>query len=179
MDAARAVRKGDLMKRVTIVRKGAAAQAFKADKARFDADLAAYASGAAERAKAAVEKQFAAVSERIPGLALGADGLWHKVLVAGSGAKPAAGSTVRILYTLTLADGRRLDSTADRGNEPLEFRLAGGQVIPGFDKAVAAMSYGERRIVVIPPELGYGSRGAGGVVPPDAVLVFEIELLRL
>ena len=178
MDAVRAIRKGDLMKRVTIARKGAKAASFKADKARFDADLAAYASGAAERAKAAVDKQFAAVKDRIPGMSLGADGLWRKSLTAGSGAKPAAGSTVRILYTLTLADGRRLDSTADRGNQPLEFRLGGGQVIPGFDKAVAAMSYGERCMVAIPPELGYGSRGAGGVVPPNAVLVFEIELLR-
>ncbi|HOZ71246.1 MAG TPA: peptidylprolyl isomerase [Spirochaetales bacterium] len=178
MDAVRSIRKGDAMTRVTVARKGAKARAFKADKARFDADLRAYASGAAERAKAGVEGQFAAVKARIPGLALGADGLWYKALAAGNGAKPATGSMVRILYTLTLADGRRLDSTADRGNEPLEFRLGGGQVIPGFDKAVSAMSYGERRVVVIPPELGYGSRGAGGVVPPDAVLVFEIELLK-
>ncbi|PKL25757.1 MAG: peptidylprolyl isomerase [Spirochaetae bacterium HGW-Spirochaetae-3] len=179
MQAVQSIRKGDAMSSVRIVRKGAKAAAFKADKAKFDADIKSFASKAGERAKAALEPQYSAVKARIPGLAAGSDGLLYKILEAGDGRRPAPGTQVRILYTLTLSDGKKIDSTADRGNEPFEFKLAGGQVIPGFDAAVAAMSYGERRVVVIPPEMGYGARGAGGVVPGNAVLVFEIELLGL
>jgi len=177
MDTVKAIRKGDAMTTVRIVRKGTKASAFKADKARFDADIKAYAAKAGERAKAALQQQYTAIDKRIPGLAAGSDGLRFKVLKKGTGSKPAAGSQVRILYTLTLSDGKKLDSTADRNNEPFSFTLGAGKVIPGFDKAVAAMAYGERRVVVIPPELGYGSAGAGGVVPGNALLVFEIELL--
>ncbi|MBU0927246.1 MAG: peptidylprolyl isomerase [Spirochaetes bacterium] len=177
MPAVLAIRKGDAMNSVRIVRKGAGAAAFKADKTRFDAAVKAHYAGAGDRAKAASEAQVAAVKARIPGLGPGGDGLLHKVLKTGAGSRPAKGSQVRILYTLTLSDGRKVDSTADRGNEPFEFKLGAGQVIPGFDAAVAAMAYGERRVVVIPPELGYGARGAGGAVPGNSVLVFEIELL--
>lgn len=177
MSVVQAIKKGDAMQTVRIVRKGARAAAFKADRARFDADVKAYGANAADRAKAALEPQYSAIKARIPGLAADSAGLLFKVIRAGTGARPAAGSTVRILYTLTLADGRKLDSTADRNGEPLAFTLGARQVIPGFEAAVAAMAAGERRIVVIPPELGYGAKGAGGVVPPNAVLVFEIELL--
>ncbi len=177
MDAVKAIRKGDAMTSVRIVRKGTKATAFKADKASFDAAIKAYAAKAGERAKAALETQYKAIQSRIPGLETGSDGLRFKILKKGNGSKPAAGSQVSILYTLTLADGKKIDSTADRKNEPFSFKLAAGAVIPGFDAAVAAMNYGEKRVVVIPPELGYGSAGAGGVVPGNALLVFEIELL--
>lgn len=177
MSVVQAIRKGDQMQSVRIVRKGARAAAFKPDKARFDADIKAYGAKAGERAKAALEPQYTAIKARIAGLAEAPGGLLFKVIRAGTGARPASGSTVRILYTLTLADGKKLDSTADRNNEPLSFTLGARQVIPGFEAAVAAMAAGERRVVVIPPELGYGSSGAGGVVPPNAVLVFDIELL--
>lgn len=177
MSAVQAIRKGDAMQSVRIVRKGARAAAFKPDKARFDADIKAYSAKAGERARAALEPQYSAIRARITGLAEAPGGLLFKVLKTGSGARPASGSTVRILYTLTLADGKKLDSTADRNNDPLSFTLGARQVIPGFEAAVAAMAAGERRIVVIPPELGYGANGAGGVVPPNAVLVFDIELL--
>jgi peptidylprolyl isomerase len=177
MSVVQAIKKGDAMQSVRIVRKGSPATAFKADKARFDADAKAYGAKASDRAKAALEPQYTAIKARMDGLAVDSNGLLFKVIRAGTGARPAAGSTVRILYTLTLADGRKLDSTADRNNEPLSFTLGARQVIPGFEAAVAAMAAGERRVVVIPPELGYGASGAGGVVPPNAVLVFEIELL--
>jgi len=177
MSIAQAIKKGDAMQSVRIVRKGAKAAAFRADKARFDADVKAYGAKAADRAKAALEPQYSAIKARISGLAADSGGLLFKVIKAGTGPRPAAGSTVRILYTLTLADGKKLDSTADRNDEPLAFTLGARQVIPGFEAAVATMVAGERRIVVIPPELGYGAKGAGGVVPPNAVLVFEIELL--
>lgn len=151
MPVAQAIRKGDAMQSVRIVRKGSRATAFQVDKARFDADIKAYAAKAADRAKAALEPQYTAIKARIAGLAADSNGLLFKVIRAGSGARPAAGSTVRILYTLTLADGKKLDSTADRNNEPLSFTLGARQVIPGFEAAVAAMAAGERRVVVIPP----------------------------
>ncbi|MBN2875601.1 MAG: peptidylprolyl isomerase, partial [Spirochaetales bacterium] len=169
MDAVMAIRKGDAMTSVRIVRKGPAAQALKADRSTFDAGIKAHAAGAARRAKEALEAQYSQIRGKTPGLATDADGLQYKILTKGNGKKPAPGSRVRILYTLSLANGKKLDSTADRAGEPFAFILGGGRVIPGFDAAVAAMSYGERRLVVIPPELGYGAAGAGGVVPPNAV----------
>lgn len=177
MDVVLAIRKGDAMKSVTIVRKGARAASYKIDKKSFDAQVQSYASKADERAKAALAPQYSAIQARLPGLVTGQDGLLYKVQKAGGGLRPAAGTQVRILYTLTLSDGKKVDSTADRGNDPFTFKLGSGQVIPGFDAAVSSMSYGERRIVVIPPELGYGARGAGAAVPGNAVLVFDIELL--
>jgi FKBP-type peptidyl-prolyl cis-trans isomerase len=81
-------------------------------------------------------------------------------------------------YSGWLTDGTRFDSSLDRG-QPFEFRLGAGQVIPGWDEGVAGMKVGGKRKLTVPPQLGYGSHGAGGVIPPDAVLVFEVELLAV
>lgn len=97
----------------------------------------------------------------------------------GDGAEAKAGQTVVVHYTGTLVeDGSKFDSSKDRG-EPFSFRLGAGQVIKGWDQGVAGMKVGGVRNLTIPPELGYGSRGAGGVIPPNAALKFEVELLEV
>ncbi len=105
-------------------------------------------------------------------------GLQVEQLVAGNGEAPKAGDTVRVHYTGWLVNGTKFDSSVDRG-EPFQFVLGRGQVIKGWDQGVAQMRVGDKIRLTIPPELGYGARGAGGVIPPNAPLIFEVELLGI
>ncbi|OIR01675.1 FK506-binding protein [mine drainage metagenome] len=105
-------------------------------------------------------------------------GLVIEDISVGSGAEAGTGQTVSVHYTGWLIDGTKFDSSKDR-DEPFEFQLGARWVIAGWDEGVVGMRIGGRRKLTIPPELGYGARGAGGVIPPGATLVFEVELLGL
>ncbi len=109
-----------------------------------------------------------------------ASGLQYEDTVTGEGAEAKAGQHVRVHYTGWLYNegvkGAKFDSSKDR-NDPFAFNLGGGQVIKGWDEGVQGMKVGGTRELIIPPQLGYGARGAGGVIPPNATLIFEVELL--
>ena len=110
------------------------------------------------------------------------DGLKYTDTKPGDGATAAAGNKVSVHYTGWLsndgAKGAKFDSSVDRG-QPFDFTLSAHQVIAGWDEGVAGMKVGGQRTLIIPPELGYGTRGAGGVIPPNATLIFDVELLKV
>jgi len=105
-----------------------------------------------------------------------ASGLSYTDLVKGSGAAPVSGKSVTVHYTGWLEDGKKFDSSVDRG-QPFVFRIGAGEVIPGWDEGVMSMRVGGKRKLFIPAQLGYGAAGAPGAIPPNANLIFEVELL--
>lgn len=107
-----------------------------------------------------------------------ASGLIIEDLATGEGAEATAGCAVTVHYTGWLTDGKKFDSSKDR-DDPFVFPLGDGRVIRGWDEGVQGMKIGGKRKLTIPPELGYGARGAGGVIPPNATLVFEVDLLAI
>ncbi|MBL6965665.1 MAG: FKBP-type peptidyl-prolyl cis-trans isomerase [Anaerolineales bacterium] len=107
-----------------------------------------------------------------------ASGLQYEDTISGTGPAAQTGDKVQVHYTGWLENGTKFDSSVDR-NEPFEFPLGAGMVIQGWDEGVAGMQVGGTRKLVIPPELGYGARGAGGMIPPNAMLIFEVELLAI
>jgi peptidylprolyl isomerase len=107
-----------------------------------------------------------------------ASGLQYEILKEGSGTSPKAGDRVKVHYVGTLTDGKKFDSSRD-SNQPFVFTLGQGEVIRGWDEGVAGMKVGETRKLIVPPDLGYGPAGFPGVIPPNATLVFEVELLGI
>ena len=167
MDVVNAIQKGDRITGIRILRVGASAKAFTATQASFDA-LVAHAK-ASERAAV-----LALIQKKWPRLSTTKSGLMYEILEKGSGGSPSAGATVAVNYTGMLLDGRVFDSTESRG-QPAVLRV--DRVIKGWTEALLDMKRGERRMLVIPPDLAYGERGYPGVIPPNAFLVFNVQLI--
>lgn len=175
-DVVDAIRQGDRIKSVRIIRNGDAAKAFQADQTAFDSLLPKALAAAAARVKAKRESDLAAIAAAWPQAKTTASGLRYLILGEGTGPKPSAGATVSLAYVGSFLSGQVFDSSAVQGR-PLEFKVGVGAVIPGWDEAVMDMRVGERRLVILPPELAFGERGAGGgLIPPDSFLVFEFTL---
>ena len=122
----------------------------------------------------AVNSEMVAISSEV----VTASGLKYSDLKPGTGDLAKKGDTVEVHYIGWLADGKKFDSSVDR-KQPFAFKLGAGLVIKGFDEGITGMKIGGKRRLVIPPEIGYGARGAGNAVPPNAIMIFEVELLRV
>jgi len=175
-DIVNAVKQGDEIKKVTIIRNGAAAEAFKADQAAFNAINDKLVEEAKKKAEDADKAIIEEINSRWPDALTTDSGIRYVIKKEGTGKTPPSGTKVTVHYTGMFMDGRKFDSSVDR-NQPFEFTVGARQVIPGWDETVLAMKEGEKRVIVLPPNMAYGSRGAGGVIPPDTWLVFEVELI--
>lgn len=171
-----AIANGDKLEKVTIVRVGDKAKAFKSDQAAFD-DLKKKAEVNSPGAKALEEgKKFLEENKKKEGVKETASGLQYKILKAGEGAAPKATDTVTVNYRGTLLDGTEFDSSFKR-NMPATFPL--NRVIPGWTEGLQLVTKGGKIQLFIPADLAYGGRGAGGLIPPNSTLIFEVELLEI
>ncbi|MFW6363265.1 MAG: peptidylprolyl isomerase [Spirochaeta sp.] len=176
-DVVNAIEQGDTLEKVEILRVGEKAQDFTAGQSDFDARLAEMQQSQEQAQEEFIEEQLEDINDRFDDLQQGPDGLQYEITRQGSGAAPEPGQTVSIHYTGSFVNGQVFDSS--EGRDPLQFQVGGGQIIPGFDLSVRDMKIGEKRTSVVPPNLAYGAQGAGGVIPPNAYLVFEIELIDI
>ena len=178
-DVVNSIKQGDKIVSVTIIRNGAPASQFKADQAAFDALFKEATDAAVNKVKAQRDADIAQINSKYPNATLTPSGVRYVVQKQGTGAKPAAGKTVRVNYKGSFLSGKVFDSSDTQGR-PLEFQAGTGRVIKGWDEMVLDMKVGEKRVAIIPPELAYGERGAGnGVIPPNSFLVFEMELVGI
>ena len=175
-DVVNKIQQNDVIKSVTIQRVGAKAEAFKADQETFNSLLVGFEKREKEKNKEADEAKTKLIQKNWPTAHTTASGLKYVVVQEGSGdAKPKAGAIVKAHYSGRLLSGEEFDSSYKRGN-PIEFPVGQGRVIKGWDEALMAMKKGEKRTLIIPPELGYGASGRGPI-PPNATMVFDVELL--
>jgi FKBP-type peptidyl-prolyl cis-trans isomerase len=170
-DVVDAIEQGDTMDTVEIIRKGASAEQFNAVEAFRTFEGAREKRIAAEREKAKAE-----LDKLAKGFDETASGLRYKIIQKGDGKKAEKGQMVSVHYKGQLADGTVFDSSYKR-NQPLDFQVGVGQVIPGWDEGICLLQVGDKARLVIPSNLAYGSAGAGGVIPPNATLVFDVELM--
>ena len=170
-----AIEQGDSIVRIDIIRVGDKAESFATDQKAFDALLAGMEEQKANTEKERLEKEQTIIKIKWPNATRTDSGLMYTVLKEGSGDKPAPGTMVTAHYTGMFIDGRKFDSSIDR-DEPIRIPAGTGKVIKGWDEALLDMKKGEKRILIIPPDLGYGNRQRGPI-PPNSTLVFEVELV--
>jgi len=170
-DVVDAIAQGDEIKTLEIVKVGAEAEAFNAIEAFRTFEGAREARIVEERAAKAAE-----LDKYAEGFEATESGLRYQIIQKGSGVKSEKGKTVSVHYKGSLTDGTVFDSSYKR-NAPIDFPLGVGQVIPGWDEGIGLLNVGDKARFVIPSDLGYGARGAGGVIPPNAILIFDVELM--
>ncbi|UTC77367.1 peptidylprolyl isomerase [Treponema sp. OMZ 799] len=173
-----AVQQGDKMKTIKIIRTGDEAKSFKTDQEAFYKYLAATKESEKRRAEALVKKMEDLIKTKYPPAKPDDDGVYSFVIKQGKGDTPKQGQTLKMKYKGSLLENGKVFDDSDM-HKPLDFPVGVGQVIPGFDSQASKMKLGEKRIIIIPPHLAYGEAGAGGVIPPNAYLVFELELLNI
>lgn len=178
MEVVKSIQKGDVMKHVKILRIGEKASQFKATQEKFDSLRTALNKKLEEMAIQQKKQAIEFIRKKWPDLQKSPEGIFYKILKKGKGPKPAKGQIVVAHYRGKFLDGRVFDESYKRG-QPFSFPLGEGKVIKGWEITLSQMHKGEKRMVILPPELAYGSRGAGGVIPPNAFLVFEIELIDI
>ena len=172
-DVVDAIAQGDIIQSLEILRIGDKAQNFNAIEA-----FRTFEGAREERIKAEREAAKAELDKLATGFDETESGLRYKVLQKGNGKKAEKGNMVSVHYKGQLADGTVFDSSYKR-NQPLDFQVGIGQVIAGWDEGICLLNVGDKARLVIPSDLGYGSAGAGGVIPPDATLVFDVELMDI
>ncbi|MCL2765706.1 MAG: FKBP-type peptidyl-prolyl cis-trans isomerase [Treponema sp.] len=170
--------RGDQIRSVTIIRNGAAANAFSADQADFDRLLAQVSSANTNIAQPQRQADIARIDREFPNTQRTASGIRYIIQSQGTGDKPVRGRTVSVNYVGRLLNGTVFDDSSLRGR-PLEFQAGTGRVIQGWDEMIMDMRVGEKRLVIIPPELAYGDRAVGGVIPANSFLIFEMELVSV
>ncbi len=174
-DVVDAIEQNDTLESVEIVRVGKKAQAFTCDQQAFDNLLEGLEKHREEKARAAMEATIKQIEEQYPNAVTTDSGLKYVVVEEGSGDAPKAGAMIKAHYTGKLLDGTKFDSSYDRGT-PIEFPVGSGRVIKGWDEAFLSMKQGEKRVLIIPPDLGYGPAGRGPI-PPNAYMIFDVELV--
>jgi len=176
-DVVDAVENDDTIESIKIVRVGDDAKAFKADQASFEKLQSEMQAKQEKEAKEAAEKAAAMIKERWPELEETDSSMFYKVITPPTGdAKPQRGSMVTAHYRGMLMNGKQFDSSYDRG-QPIQLPIGVGQVIKGWDEALMDMGKGEKRLLIIPPDLAYGAQGRPPVIPPNSILIFEVELV--
>ena len=175
MDVVNKIAQNDTIKTVEIIRVGDAAKAFKSDQDAFDSLLASQEERAKEKELAGMEEAMAQIKEQWPDAITTESGLKYVVEAEGAGDTPKSGDMVKVHYTGKLLNGTKFDSSVDRGT-PIDFPVGQGSVIKGWDEALLSMKKGEKRVLIIPANLGYGPSGRGPI-PPNATMVFDVELI--
>jgi len=177
-DTVNRIKAGDIIESIVIIRNGKDAQAFKADQGTFDALVKNAWLVVEAQKKAKRANDLALIAEKFPNAESSPSGIRYVITKTGIGNPPAPGSTVVMKYQGMFLSGEVFDGSDYHGG-PIQFQVGKGLLIPGWEETALAMRQGEKRTVIIPPELAYGDRGAENIIPPNTFLVFNMELLKI